>query len=92
MKISLTSISSLFLCQHCTAGEAVSAPIRLVTVVGDQVRASQIIKTLMLSAIDCYRAVFPGLQAAHTLFHQGQCHFQRAYVFLWQKPSSVVVS
>ena len=52
MKISLTSLSSLFLWQLRTAGECVSAPIRLVTTVGDRVRASQIIKTLMLA--QCY--------------------------------------
>ena len=46
MKISLTSLSALFLGQHHTAGESVSTPIRFVTTVGDRVRALQIIKTL----------------------------------------------
>lgn len=42
----------LFPWQHHTAGKSVSAPIRLVTAVEDRVRASQIIKSLMLA--QCY--------------------------------------
>lgn len=52
MKISLNSGSPLFPWQHHTAGESVSAPIRLVTAAEDRVRASQIIKSLMLA--QCY--------------------------------------
>lgn len=43
---------SSFPWQHHTAGEAVSAPIRLVTAAEDRVRASQIIKSLLLA--QCY--------------------------------------
>lgn len=52
MKISLNSGSPLFPWQHHPAGESVSAPIRLVTAAEDRVRASQIIKSLMLA--QCY--------------------------------------
>lgn len=96
MKIFLTSLSSLILWQHHTAWESVSAPIRLVTTVGDRVRALQIIKTLMLA--QCYWLFLYSISwAAQEIrqprpqsFTREKLSFAEGLSFVSVKPFSVV--
>lgn len=96
MKIFLTSLSSLFLWQHHAAGESVSAPIRSVTTVGDQVRASQIIKNSVL-AQGYWLLLYTISWAAGEIRKPRPQSFTRDLVSFAQgfavvKPSSVVVN